>query len=96
MQEAAEKVTFRKEKATIDKQDFTENCTDNFTENCTDNELKLLELLKINPNTTQLELSNKLDVSRRTISTLLANLKQKGKIERVGSDRKGFWKFLNR
>ena len=56
--------------------------------------MKLLELLKINPNTTQVELSNKLNVSRRTISTLLANLKEKEKIERIGSDRKGYWKIL--
>lgn len=56
--------------------------------------MKILKLLKINPNTTQVELSNKLNVSRRTVSTLLANLKEKGKIERVGSDRKGYWKLL--
>lgn len=59
------------------------SCTDNFTENCTDNEIKLLELLKINPNMTQVELSNELNVSRGIISTLLVNLKEKGKIERV-------------
>ena len=88
------KVTFRKEKKETTAKNITENCTDNFTENCTDNEIKLLELLKINPNITQVELSNKLNVSRRTISTLLANLKEKGKIERVGSDRKGYWKIL--
>lgn len=80
------KVTFRKEKL--------DTVTQNFTENCTDNEIKLLELLKINPNITQVELSNKLNVSRRTISTLLANLKEKGKIERAGSDKKGYWKIL--
>ena len=51
-------------------------------------------MLKINPNITQVELSNKLSVSRRTISTLLAHLKERGKIERVGSDRKGYWKLL--
>ena len=88
------KVTFRKEKEEKIAQNITENCTDNFTENCTDNEIRLLELLKIKPNTTQLELSNKLNVSRRTISTLLANLKDKKRIERVGSDRKGYWKIL--
>ena len=88
------KVTFRREKIETTVKNFTENCTDNFTESCTDNEIKLLELLKINPNITQVELSNKLNVSRRTISTLLANLKEKGKIERVGSDRKGYWKVL--
>lgn len=75
-------------------QNITENCTDNFTENCTDNEIKLLGLLKINPNITQVEFSNKLNVSRRTISTLLSHLKERGKIERVGSDRKGYWKIL--
>ena len=88
------KVTFRKEEQEIIAQNITENCTDNFTENCTDNEIKLLGLLKINPNITQVELSNKLNVSRRTISTLLAHLKERGKIERVGSDRKGYWKLL--
>lgn len=56
--------------------------------------MKLLELLKLNPNTNQVELSNKLNVSRRTVSTLLYNLKEKGKIERVGSDRKGYWNIL--
>jgi len=80
------KVTFKKEKQ--------ETTAQNITENCTDNEIELLELLKINPNITQVELSNKLNVSRRTISTLLANLKEKKKIERVGSDRKGYWKIL--
>ena len=80
------KVTFRKEKK--------ETTAKNITENCTDNEMKILELLKINSNTTQVELSNNLNVSRRTISTLLSNLKEKEKIERVGSDRKGYWKTL--
>lgn len=88
------KVTFRKEKQEVIAQYATENCTDNFTENSTDNEIKLLELLKANPNTTQVELSNKLNVSRRTVSMLLSSLKGKGKNERVGSDRKGYWKIL--
>ena len=88
------KVTFRKEKAAETVKNFTENCTDNFTENCTDREIKVLELLKVNPTITQLELSNELKTSRRTISTVLSKLKEKGKIERVGSDRKGSWKIL--
>ena len=28
------------------------------------------------------------------VSTLLSHLKERGKIERVGSDRKGYWKIL--
>lgn len=90
------KVTFRKEIQEIVENNYTEkeNCTDNFTENCTEKELKLLELLKNKPNITQLELSNDLNISRRTVSTILAGLKEKKKIERVGSDRKGYWKIV--
>ena len=88
------KVTFRKEKSDETVKNFTGNCTDNFTENFTDREIKVLELLKVNPSITQLELANELKTSRRTISTVLSKLKEKGKIERVGSDRKGSWKIL--
>lgn len=63
-------------------------------DNCTDNELKLLSILKEEPDITQIELSNRLNVSRRTISTLLSSLKNKKIIERIGSDRKGYWKVL--
>lgn len=62
--------------------------------NCTENEIKLLELLKKNPNMTQVDFSTALNVSRRTVSTILANLKEKKRIERVGSDRKGYWKII--
>ena len=92
------KVTFRREKINKEMQNCTEKCTekctDNFTEKCTDNEIRLLQLLKVNPSITQIELSNKLGLSRRSISTLLSNLKVKNKIMRIGSDRKGYWKIL--
>ena len=88
------KVTFRKEKSDETVKNFTGNYTDNFTENCTDREIKVLELLKVNPSITQLELANELKTSRRTISTVLSKLKEKGKIERVGTDRTGSWKIL--
>ena len=87
------KVTFKKEKQETTAQNITENCTDNFTENCTDNEIKLLELLKINSNITQVELSNKLNVSRRTISTLLANLKEKKKLKELDQIEKVIGRF---
>ena len=81
-------VIFRKE----NKNDVIQNYTENCTENCTENEIKLMKILKENPSLTQLELSKNLDLSRRTVATLLANLKEKGKIERQGSDKKGYWK----
>ena len=83
------KVTFRKEKLDMIKESCTDNCTD-----CTDNEIKVLELLRKNPNTTQVEVSKRLNISRRSVSAILSGLKEKGKIRRVGSDRKGYWEIL--
>lgn len=57
--------------------------------------MKLLELLKVNPNTTHVELSNKLNVSRRTISILLANLKEKGKLKELDQIEKVIGKYCN-
>ena len=101
------KVTFRKEKLDMIKESCTDNCTDctdnctdctdNCTDNCTDctdNEIKVLELLRKNPNTTQVEVSKRLNISRRSVSAILSGLKEKGKIRRVGSDRKGYWEIL--
>ncbi len=40
-------------------------------------------------------LDEKLLVSRKTVSQRLKELKEKGIIERIGSDRKGYWKINN-
>ncbi len=91
------RVIFRKEKQYIRENyadNFTENCTDNFTENCTDKEILVIKLLRENQYVTQQELANINKVSRRTIATILTSLKNKNIIERVGSDRKGYWKVI--
>lgn len=100
MREEMKNMNLQEPEFIADNKDFTvifrkENKNDviqNYTENCTENEIKLIKILKENPSLTQLELSKNLNLSRRTIATLLANLKEKGKIERQGSDKKGYWK----
>lgn len=81
------KVIFRKEPLSNDIQEFTEK----FTEN----EQKILQELAKNPLITQMELSKKLGVTKRSIVKNMKNLKEKNKIKRVGSDRKGYWKIIN-
>lgn len=71
-----------------------ENHVDNFTENCTDKKILVINLLRENPHIIQQELANISKVSRRTIAMILTSLKNKNVIERVGSDRKGYWKVL--
>ncbi len=81
-----------------------ENVTDNVVENVTDipdrklsKTERLEEILKIlskNPETTVAELSVKLFVVQRTINRDIKKLQEDGRIERVGSDSKGYWKIL--
>lgn len=92
------KVTFRKEKAKISEQnknqEFTEEFTEKFTEKFTESEQKILKELIKNPTVTQLQLSEKLGISRRSIIKNMKKLKDKNKIKRIGSDRKGYWEIL--
>ncbi len=62
------------------------------TEKVTDvTEKRIIELLKDNSKYKTVELAEMLDISRKTVSIKLKNLKEKGIVERVGSDRKGYW-----
>lgn len=88
------KVTFRKEKAKISEQNKNQEFTEEFTEKFTESEQKILKELIKNPTVTQLQLSEKLGISRRSIIKNMKKLKDKNKIKRIGSDRKGYWEIL--
>ena len=72
---------------------FTDNLSDNFSDKLSDKEQKTLELLLEDPGYTALQLAEKLHVSRVSVTKYLKALKQKGIIERIGSDRSGYWKI---
>lgn len=63
------------------------------SDRATDQEQIILTLLREDPELTMISLSEKSGVSRKTVATRLRSLKEKGLIERVGSDRKGYWKI---
>ena len=65
--------------------------TDRVTDRVTDNERRILILLSEDPGYTMMDMSKKLSVSRKTVARCLKSLKEKGYIERVGTDRKGYW-----
>lgn len=56
-------------------------------------EKEVLYLLLMNPEYTLINLANKLNLSRKTIAERIKSLKEKGVIERFGSDNKGYWKI---
>lgn len=72
---------------------FSEKVTDRVTDKVTEKELKVLELLSEDPGYTMPQLAEKMSVSRKTITTYIKSLKEKGLVERIGSDRKGYWKI---
>ena len=55
---------------------------------------KILYLIKENPRITQTMMSNELGFARSTISSNIQKMKEQGIIERIGSDRNGYWKIL--
>ena len=56
-------------------------------------EQKALEILKLQPAITAKEMACQMGVSTRTIGRVMKNLRDKGMISRVGSDRKGYWEI---
>lgn len=88
------KVILRKEK--VKNTEPTENLefTEKFTEKFTESEQKILNILIENPYITQMKLSEILGISKRSIVKNMKNLKNNKKIERIGSDKKGYWKIL--
>lgn len=77
----------------------THKVTDKVTEKVTDNldekSIQILALLSEDPAYTSTVIAEKLSFSRKTVSQKLKKMKEKGVIERIGSDRKGYWKIKN-
>ena len=67
-----------------------------YNEKLTENEEKVLNEIYSNPNITQKELSNNIGITRRSIVNIINNLKEKSIIERVGSNKKGYWNIKNK
>ncbi len=72
----------------------TEKVTDRVTEKVTDREQQVLNLLYEDPGFTATLMAERMGVSRKTIGEYLKSLRNKGIIERVGSDRKGYWRIM--
>ena len=54
----------------------------------------VLEFLRQYPKTTQKNIIENLNISKRTLERIISLLKEDGYIERVGNNRSGYWKIL--
>ncbi|MBW6461627.1 MAG: winged helix-turn-helix domain-containing protein [DPANN group archaeon] len=55
---------------------------------------KIIELILSNKSITQIELSEKLEISLKAIEGQLKKLKNENRIKRVGPDKGGHWEVL--
>jgi fido (protein-threonine AMPylation protein) len=55
----------------------------------------VFQLIKQNHNITAIEISERLMISLSTTKRKLRELKESGKVERIGSDKAGYWKIID-
>lgn len=67
----------------------------NAYEKLTKIEKLILEIILEQPEITQVNIAIKLDTTSKTIQRGIASLKEKGIIERVGSNKKGYWEIID-
>ncbi len=72
------------------------NVPDNVHNNVLDNRLsKIIELIKNNNKISLQEITNQLNVSKRTMRRDIEKLKQQNKIKRIGSEKTGHWEIIS-
>lgn len=59
-------------------------------------ENQILQLIKNNPNITQKEIADILKLSEKTIKRNTNKLKEKGLLRRIGADKNGYWKIIQK
>ena len=67
--------------------------TDRVTDKVTDAEKRILEALKIDPGYSYVSLAEILGISKKTVAEHIKSLKDKGIIERIGNNKKGYWQI---
>ena len=60
-----------------------------------ENENAILNAIKANPGASAKDLSISLHIPFRSVQRYFSNLKEKGIIERVGSNKSGYWRLLS-
>ena len=58
--------------------------------------LKILEILAAEPTCTYEELAERIGISRRAITKQIKNLRETGKLKRIGPDKGGHWEVLEK
>ena len=71
----------------------SKNVQINNYENLTKIEKQILDIIIDNPKITQINIANKINTTPKTVQRGIATLKENEIIERMGSNKKGYWKI---
>ena len=87
----SDKVSFSEEDVFVTRVPLMD-VTDNVTDNVTDRKKQILKLMQENDKITLIEIADKFNVTKRTILREINLLKLNGFVQRVGSEKSGYWK----
>jgi ATP-dependent DNA helicase RecG len=73
-----------------------ENVTEKLGEKLGENQSKIITIIQKNKFVTIRQLSQQLEISETSIQNNLKKLKVKGILERIGADKGGYWKVINK
>ncbi len=73
-----------------------ENAVENVTGSLTDNQKQILSLMKSKPSVSEAELSVELGIHVSNIDRNIRKLKRQGLIVRIGPDKGGYWKVIEK
>lgn len=59
-----------------------------------DTQIKILEVIRNNPNITKKQIQGKIGKSKTTVDNGISYLKENGIIEHIGSNKAGYWNVL--
>jgi len=78
----------------LKKENVTTNVTTNVTIKLNQTEERILQMITNNPNITQKEIAEELNITIMTVKRNTNRLKEKGIIDRVGANKNGYWKLM--
>lgn len=66
---------------------------DRVTDRVNDNMMKVLNVISEDPGYSYNDISDEIGISRKSVATIIKKLKDLGIIERIGNNKKGYWKI---
>ena len=89
-------VSYTKQRVSLAEDNVTEKVVEKVVEKVTDNQIKILDCIKKDPFISAKKIADQILLSSRKVQENLKKLKDLGLIARIGSDKGGYWKIIDK